>query len=181
MMKRRRTVADFPMIRFNMNKMKVRRVIIDHARKTKSVIYCAQAMNAQLPGFSGRMTYDYDIYTKRPRHVANNIQNRLDMEVAGGEDDFYSKQALHKETHKVMHKGADGIQGTDDDFGIVDYSKIPRKITTIKKDGLIFESLGSIKKGKKMILKDKKSKFRHSKDRDDLKAIASSSILRRRW
>ena len=155
-------------------------IIEKEARSNRDIIYGARAMNAQLPLFMRRETQDYDVYSKKPRATADRIQRKLDKEVAGGKDDFYMKPALHKGTYKVMHEGADGKKRTRDDIGIVDYTSMPNQISTVRIEGIRYESIPSIAKRKKEILQDPESEYRHEKDRSDLERIKYSRILRGR-
>lgn len=180
--KKRRKISPFgrSMFRFTLNKQKIPKIILGEAKKRKHIIYGARAMNIQLHGVLRRHTRDWDIYAKKPRATAQRIQKKLDKEVAMGKDDFYAKRAKYEKTYKVMHEGADEKQKTKDDFGIVDYTKMERGIKTVSIRGVLFERLTSIKKQKKKILKDPKSKYRHAKDRRDLRSIRGSKVLRRR-
>jgi len=158
----------------------VSNVIETNAKKEKHIIYGARAMNAQLPLFMRRETQDYDVYSSKPKQTADMVQRRLDKEVAGGKDDFYMKPALHKGTYKVMHEGADGKKRTRDDIGIVDYTIMPNQISTVRIEGIRYESIPSIAKRKKEILQDPESEYRHDKDRSDLERIKYSRILKGR-
>ena len=165
---------------FAINEWKIPDIITGEAKKKKQVVYGARAMNAQMPaGFLGRHTEDWDVYTHRPRQTANRMQARLDKQIAGGRDEFYAKPALHKGTYKVMHRGADMRRNTPDDIGIVDYTKMPRTVPTVRVAGVRYESLGSISKGKRKILKDPESAYRHEKDKEDLRRIRVARDFRR--
>jgi len=177
--RKRRNTGIFSMFDMFMGSSKVDRIILKEAKKKKQVIYGARAMNRQLPPFLGRLTHDWDIYARRPRRTAHRMQKRLDREVAGGEDDFYAKSAKHKGTHKVMHEGFDRKQRTRDDIGIVDYTEMPRNIRPKRLSGLLWERLSSIKKAKRVILRDPKSRYRHRKEREDLRAIRAKRRMRK--
>ena len=155
------------------NRNKIDGIVLKDTKKKKGIIYGRRALNKQVPGFVRAETRDYDIYINQPKKQAHYMQKKLDKEVAGGYDLFYAKPAIHPGTHKVMHKGGDLRKGTDDDFEVIDYTNKPRKITTIKRNGIYYESIGSIKRGKKKILQDPKSAYRHEKDKADLARIRS--------
>jgi len=161
-----------------MNEEKMHKIILDDAKKSKDVVYGGRAMNIQLPGGLQRTTWDWDIFTKRPKAKAKKMQAILDREISG-DDDFYAKRGRHKGTHRVMHEGRDQRQRTKDDINIVDYTRMPSKIPTVRRFGVRWETLPSIKRGKKKILKDPKSKWRHRKDKDDIERIEPILILRR--
>lgn len=167
---------------FLMNKHKIPKILLDEAKRQRQIIYGAQAMNLQLPLYARRSTQDWDIFARHPRKTASRIQRRLDREVAGGKDDFYAKPALHAGTHKVMHEGFDNQQGTEDDVGIADYTKMPsrsKKPPTIRHKGVLYEGLRNIEKGKKKTLRDPKSKYRHAKDRGDVERIRHARVMDR--
>ena len=162
------------------NQWKVKGIVLDTAKKQKHIIYGRQAMNVQLPGFLKANTQDYDIYSKKPRQAANKMQAKLDKEVAMGEDVFFMKPAQHKGTYRVMNKGPDRRKNTKDDYEVVDYTKSSQRVPYHVIDGIRYESLGSIEKGKRRILKDPESEYRHDKDRGDLQRIAIARRFRRR-
>lgn len=162
---------------FNLNTPKVHRIILQHAKRNNQIIYGRQALNVQLPIPLRAMTTDYDVYTKNPKHHANIIQKELDKNIGGGKDVFFSKEAIHKGTFRVKHVGGDGIKNTRDDIEVVDYTKKPKIIRVIRINNLRYESIQSIKDGKRKILKDPKSKYRHDKDRKDVIRITEAKKL----
>ena len=147
-------------------------------RKDKDIVYGTRAMNAQLPHHLKRNTFDFDVYTKRPKQKARAMDKRLDRKLYGGKNVFYTTPAIHKGTWKVRHRGADRRRGTEDDFDVVDYTQRPKRVRTFMKNGIRYESLSSIKKIKRKILKDPESKYRHEKDRRDLRRIKVWKRLR---
>ena len=164
---------------FMLNNWKIGPLVVSEAKKRKQVIYGARAMNKQVPTLFGRQTSDYDIYARNPKSSANNMQRILDRRVAKGQNEFYSKPALHKGTHKVMHIGQDLRKGTVDDVGIVDYTNMPKRLKTKVVNGIRYESISSIRQNKLKILKDKESRYRHQKDREDLERIKNYNRFRR--
>jgi len=169
---------------FITNEFKIPNIILGSARKNNQIIYGRRAMNAQLPGFLRATTYDFDIYANKPRRTAHRMQKRLDEEIGGGSDIFYSKPAQHKGTHRVMHIGFDARKGTQDDFAIADYTAkkqaYDRKIKIIKRGGIMYEGVSTIARRKKQILRDPKSEYRHEKDQGDLRRIEVARILQTR-
>ena len=147
---------------------KISKIIEAKVRQDESIIYGARAMNRQIAGLVSRPTEDYDIYTNQPRKTALFIEKKLDREVALGRNDYYVKPAIHGGTWKVMYVGYDKKKGTPDDKGIVDYTKPTTKIKVVRLNGISYEALSNIVKVKKAILKDKESKYRWEKDRNDL-------------
>jgi len=155
------------------------KIILRHAKRKKEIIYGGQAMKKQIPAFLMRFTGDFDIYTRRPKRTAHKMQKRLDKKLARGQDDFYAKPAKHRGTHKVMHEGADQRQRTKDDIPIVDYTIMPRrKPKTVRIGGVMFASLSSIRKKRRKILQNPKSKYRHKKDKEDLRIIRIHKKMR---
>ena len=135
-------------------------------------------MNRQTPGLVNAETYDYDIYRKQPRQTADKMQRTFDNNFCGGKDCFYSKQAMHPGTYRVMHRGPDMKQGTKDDISIVDYTTPKKGIKTKRINGIFYERLSSIIQGKKKILKDPESAYRHNKDRGDLERIRMAKKIK---
>ena len=166
-------------ISFMINRPKIPGMIKKEAKRTNSIIYGSRAMNRQMRyGFMERKANDFDVMTRHPKKTANIMQRKFDKEITNGVDDFYVKEAEHKGTFKVMYDGFDGKRRTKDDFSIVDYSSI-RRVKTRKLSGNRYETMKSIEKGKRKTLKDPESKYRHKKDREDLKLIRANRSLRR--
>ena len=169
----------FGIVRVSTSTDKINKIILKDVKKNKFIIYGRQAMNKQLPGFMRAYTEDYDIITPKNKYksAANNMKDKLNCNVAGGRKWFYTKPALHPGTQKLMYIGNDLKKGTQDDINIADYSAPSFKLKTVNIDGIKYQTLSSIKSGKKKILKDPESKFRHEKDRTDLKRISASKIF----
>ncbi len=158
--------------RIFVNKGKIERTILNHTRKNKDIIFGAQSIKKQI-GFFSRATEDWDILTKTPKTSANKVQSKLDE--VHGSNFYYSKEALHPGTWKVMSKGLDGRKGTRDDKGIIDYSKTPKPVPPfIRIEGIRYRTLGQERKAKRKSLKDIAFKFRHKKDSEDLTRIKLS-------
>ncbi len=151
-------------------------VIEKFIRRTDNIIYGARAMNVQVAPGLQRMTFDYDLYSKKPRVHATLLEQRMDK-IAGG-DFFYMKEAMHKGTFKVMDKGRDRRMGTKDDFGIADFTRPNRKIRTIRVQGIRYASLSERKKDIKISLSNPLFAFRHEKDKMDRFRIKVSGKIR---
>lgn len=147
------------------------KVIKKQVRSNDSIIFGGQAIKAQI-GFFARPTNDYDILSMQPKKSARQLARTLDKKT--GQDNFYTKAALHPGTTKVMHVGSDKIRGTNDDIGIADFSKPRPKFKSNKIEGVNYASLSEIKKDKNASLKSKEFAFRHKKDKDDLNRIKAS-------
>ncbi len=165
-------------VSFFLRKHRIPGIILKEARRRKQTIYGTHAMNQQLPLCLRRSTEDFDIYVRNPRRVSNKMQARLDKEISRG-DEFFATPAKHRGTHRVVHIGLDMKRRTADDIIIADYSRLPKGLKIVKQKGLRWESLSSIEKGKRRILRDPKSKYRHRKDRGDLHRILAYKKLRK--
>lgn len=150
------------------------RIIRDIARKEKGIIIGGQALKEQL-GVMGRPSEDYDILVGRPEKSARILEKTLDKK-SGGNYFFTRRSKTHPETVKVLNNGFDRINNTDDDIEIVDFSPY-RKTRTVTIHGNKFATLSDIKKEKMKILQDKKFKFRHEKDKEDVERINSFNRL----
>ena len=145
-------------------------IIKTQAREEKSIIFGARSIQAQIGTIAARDTVDWDIFTSTPKKSALKTEKKLDN--LYGSNRFYTKPALHAGTHKVMNIGGDGRKGTRDDFGVVDYSKMPKpRPRTILIQGNRYRELPTEKARKFKALRDKTQKFRHEKDREDVERI----------
>lgn len=168
---------------FVFNQQHIGKMIEKQAQKERQIIYGATAMNVQLEPIFRRLTSDYDIYSRNPRGSANKTQRLLDKNIAG-QDDFFAKRARYQKTWRVMHEGLDSERGTEDDVVIVDYTKKPKAVDTVKREGILYESLASIERGKEKTLKDPGAEYRHEKDARDLGRIGAQKAwrkLEKRW
>jgi len=157
-------------IRYNANKIALRKALLNQAKQDKNIIYGAQSINAQVPNIFTRSTSDYDILTKNSKASANKTEKKFDKIV--GDNLFYTKPAMHPGTHKVMFIGEDLKQGTKDDFGFVDYTNFPNPMPKYKTiNGIRYRSLTEEARAKRKSLRDKQYAFRHAKDRRDLNNI----------
>lgn len=152
-------------------------IIENFIKNNNDIIYGARAMNVQVSPGLQRQTFDYDIYSKKPRAHAEVLERRMDR-IAGG-DFFYMKEAMHKGTFKVMDKGRDKRKGTLDDFGIADFTKPNRKIRTINVRGIRYANLSERKKDIKRSLSNPLFAFRHDKDKMDRFRIKVSGKIKR--
>lgn len=167
------------LINYHRHKEKLKKATLNQAKKEKSVVYGARSIEAQVPGIFFRNTQDYDILSKKPKKSARVTKNNYNKIVSSNQ--FYTKQAMHKGTYKVMDKGMDFRKGTRDDFGVVDYTSIPKPAPRIKIiNGVRYRALSQEKKAKQKALKDKLFKFRHEKDRADYNSIVRYKRFKRK-
>lgn len=151
-------------------------IIENQVKKDKNIIYGARSIKKRL-GWFGRETSDYDIYSNSPRRSAVKLERKLDKGVKANL--FYSKPAMHKGTYKVMSSGFDRKRGTEDDYGIADFTKPKGRIRTTTIQGIRYDLLSEERKNKIKSLKDKKMQFRHEKDKNDLQRINIFNLVRR--
>jgi len=143
--------------RFFRNRKRVNKIILEVVKKDNAIIFGQRAVNKRLPKHLDVHTQDYDIYTsKDPKKLADKIERKLDKKFKG--NFFVSKPAIHPGTHKVKT-----VIG---DREVADVSKKPDKIRTFKSKGINYARLSFQKKKIKESLADKKSAFRHPKDRE---------------
>jgi len=138
------------------NQNKVGKVIISHVKKKGLILFGQKAVNRQLPKDLRKDTEDYDVFSDTPKVSAKRIERKLDRKLKGNY--FYVKPAIHGGTHKVMSQIGDK--------GIVDVGKPEKEVPTIKKKGIRLATLNFQKAQIKKSLKDKKSFWRHAKDRE---------------
>lgn len=151
----------------------VRQSILNQAKKEGNIIYGAQSIKKQIGIFS-RRTEDYDIFSKKPKRSARTTEKNLDS--LYGYDAFYTKPAMHPGTWKVMDKGLDEKKNTEDDFGVVDYTNMPKpKPKSRNYGGVSYRDLSLEKKAKLKSIRDPEFSFRHKKDKEDLARINMAS------
>jgi len=149
------------------------------ARRNNEILRGARAMNAQLSiGLLERGTEDYDLFSKTPRKSALELERELDRKAGG--DFHYVKPLAHIGTFRVMDRGND-LQSSHDDFGIVDYTKEPKKTKVIVINGLKHSHISERIKDAKQNLADPFAVHRHSKARGDLERIKVSNMFRKGW
>lgn len=150
------------------NDLIINDVILNKAEKENQIIHGARAYNYQSPTYLKKKTYDYDIFTKKPkkvaREVAKELSRRLNKEVK-------VVKGIHKGTYKVKL----------DNETIVDYTQIKRKPKTKKFWGTEVKSIQSIKRNTQRLLKNPNTEFRREKDLDTLDRIKRIEEMERRF
>jgi hypothetical protein len=154
------------LLKFN-DEQEVRNVVLDLAQKRRQVIYGQQSVNIQLPPKFRRETKDYDILTKRPKKMAEELAKRLNLKY--GEGEYKVEPAKYGKTFKVKSKEGKTI---------ADYTLTTKKPKTKEVWGVRYAQLPYQEKKLKRILKDEMSQFRHDKDRDTLEKIRGGKL---RW
>ena len=152
--------------------------IRDFIKKKKHIIHGAKAMNAQARFPYQRYSRDYDVFSKNPKLNAEQLDKLLDKVRNGNY--HYVKKATHPGTYKVMDVGFDLKRNTKDDFNLVDYTRKPSKIKTIKIGSLIYVALSEIEKSKKRALAQKQYEYRWKKDKEDILRIKAVKKQRKK-
>lgn len=151
-------------------------IINDFIRKKRNIVYGARAMNVQLPLGFQRPTFDFDLYSKKPKRHATLLEQMMDSLTPY--DDFYVKPAKHKGTFRIMDKGLDKRKGTRDDFNLVDFTQPRRKIRTINIFKIRYAHLSERAKDARRSLRNPLFNFRHKKDRMDLWRIKQARRIK---
>ena len=136
-------------------------------KKKKNIVYGSRALNAQLPRLLQRPSNDWDIWTKKPRGTANELEQSLDA-LAGY--DAYDDKKIYAYTYdykKPVYRVIDKETGNV----IADFTKTPGSVDYIIIGNIRYQSLADAKKAYKRILSDKNFSFRWSKARHDLWCI----------
>lgn len=151
-------------------------IIKNQVKENKSIIYGGQAIRKHI-GFLARPTKDFDILSKTPNKSARQLERKLDI-LSGG-DNYFIKQAIHKGTFKVQHKGLDRRKNTEDDVEVADFTKPERKVKVKVIGGIRYVHLSETIRDKKKALRDETYAFRHTKDKDDLQRIRLHQTIKR--
>lgn len=159
-------------VKQNLHRLKGR--IFSRARKNKDIIFGAQSIKKQI-GLLARPTRDIDAFTKKPKESARDVEKHSDKITRG--DNFYVKKGRNPGTWKVKGIGKDRIKGSDDDFTLIDYTKMPRPIPKSRRiNGIRYRLLEIELKKKNKILKDKRFRFRREKDLEDRNRILRAGM-----
>lgn len=153
------------------------KIILNHTKKKKNIIYGAQSVKKQL-GLIGRQTNDYDIYSKQPKKDSIEVTNKLNR-VSQTKIYYNILSKHHKGTYKIYYVGLDGIPYTKDDKGIIDYTEMKKGVKYVIINGVRYSLLKNTIKDKKIALADKQYAFRHEKDRADLNRIQNYQKIKR--
>jgi len=143
------------------NKELAKQLILQDAQEDGHVVFGAQASNIQLSPSLRKTTEDVDIFTKKSKKEAEQMEKKLDK--AYGGDYFRVEQAKHKGTYKVRSNVTNRT--------VADYTSQGKKPATKKILGVKYATLDSIKRKIGKTLKDEASAFRHDKDRETLQRI----------
>lgn len=166
-----------PLKKLNYLKYKVKDTLLKQARKEDNIVFGARAINRKL-GINGRRTDDWDFFSKTPKESSNIAQKNLDKTLR--KNVFFQKKGVNPSTWKVKHVGRDGKKGTEDDVGIVDFTKTPKpEPKTFRFRKVKYRDLKLELKAKQKLIKDKKFEFRREKDLEDIRRIKKFGGLRK--
>ena len=143
------------------NKELAKQLILQDAAEDGHIVFGAQASNAQLSPQLRKHTEDVDIFTKKSKKEAEQMEKKLDK--AYGGDYFRVEKAKHKGTYKVKSNVTNRT--------VADYSSQGKKPNTKTILGVKYATLNSIKRKIGKTLRDEASEFRHDKDRETLQRI----------
>lgn len=130
-------------------------------RKKQLTVYGAKSYNAHFPTILDRHTDDYDVYGKKYKKNAKNLEKKLDKAMGG--DYYYTKPAEHEGTYKVKSYVTENT--------VVDVSKPENNIPYKVIDGIRYQTLPYAKKRALATLKKEESKFRWPKEKEFLKRL----------
>jgi len=136
--------------------------VLSVLRKTKGILHGGRALNIHMPPHLDRHTTDFDMYAKKAKERAREIEKALDKKFGG--DYFRVEEGTHKGTFKVKSNVTGNV--------IADVTTPKGRIihkTTL--DGINYAKLSYIKRKLQGILRDKTKEFRHAKDRETLQRI----------
>ena len=150
---------------FERNKFTVNRFVRGFlAKKKVGIVHGSRATNAQLPRALRRDTKDWDVFVKRPKLRALQLEAKLDRKFRG---DFFSvKKGTGSPGIKVFK-----VKSNIDDEGIVDFATTKRKVPSVPIRGVRFATLKDQKRIATENLTKPTARFRRDKDRNLLARI----------
>lgn len=144
------------------NKGLIDATILSHVRRDRSIIYGARALNYHTPPHLDKHTDDYDVYSKKPKKSARELEKDLDKKFGG--DFFVVKPARYKQTVKVKSK----VTGKT----VADFTKPEQKVPfETSFEGVNYAKLEYLERKLKRIIADPSKRFRHKKDLEALRRI----------
>lgn len=150
-------------VNFTLGRREADRIILRDTKRDKNIIYGGKALNAQVIPQIRVPTLDYDIYTRKsPRAEARQMERKLDRKFRA--DLFETRRAIHPQTHRVVNKVTKRA--------VVDYTRMPKpQPEYVKVEGVRYIPLRRVEARRRRILRDRKSAFRHHKDREAVEVI----------
>lgn len=159
---------------FKRNKKIANRVIRGWLAKNKiGIIHGTRSTNSQLPSKLHRQTQDWDIFVRKPRVRAEQLETALDKKFKG--DFFKIKRGAGSPGVKVWK-----VKSVLTDEGFVDFATPPREVPFIAKRGVRFATLkDQVQKAKDNVTKPE-LKFRRAKDLDLIRRV-NKFMRKRPW
>jgi len=159
---------------FKRNEKLVNRFVRGFLAKNKvGVVHGTRATNAQLPRFLKKDTRDWDVFVKKPKVRANQVERLLDKRFRG--DFFVVKKG----------KGSPGVNvfkvnSTVTGENFVDLANFNRKVPSVSKRGVRFATLKDQVKVARKNVKNPELKFRREKDLSLIKRVRKFEKIRRK-
>lgn len=156
------------------NKNIINRVTRNFLAKNKvGIVHGTRATNAQLPRFLKRKTIDWDVFVKKPRARARQLERALDKKFRT--DMFSIKKGKGSPGVKVW-KIKDNVDGES----FVDFATADRIVPSIPKRGVQFATLKDQQMKARENVLNKEKEFRRAKDLNLLNRIKRFEKVRGR-
>lgn len=152
----------------NKDDLVVNEVVLNKAQKEGQVIYGARAYNLQSPQHLRKVTYDYDILSKKPKKAAKEVAETL-------------KRRLGKEVKVVAGKHKGTYRVKIDEEVVADYTQLKTKPKTKKVWGAEVRDIKSLKRNVQRIVKKPGTEYRREKDIDTLSRINKIEEIENKW
>ena len=154
--------------RFRRNKLLVNRFTRSFLAKNKvGIVHGTRATNEQLPKNLQRKTLDWDVFVKKPKTRARQLEKVLDKKFRG--DFFRIQKGTGSPGIKVWK-----VKSNVTDEGFVDFATPNRQIPTVHKRGVRFATLKDQQQKAQSNVKKPELDFRRAKDLDLLRRIRES-------
>jgi len=116
----------------------VKKPIMNQSRKDGTVLYGGHAVNALVDKNNQRYTYDFDVYSRQPKHHALQIEQSIDQgvnaDLAYVEQTSYPHGRKQKPLFRVRTHMNDNVEA--------DFNTMPQGIRFTKRKGVRYETLG---------------------------------------
>jgi len=139
------------------------------SRKDKSIFYGSYAVNAQLPQAFHRPHSDFDIFSRKQRIHAMQVEQHIDRTT--NSDMVHVKQLPHPIGRGKLYR----VEMRDEETTLVDFSPM-KKTKTVTKNGVIYETIPEAKKKYRRMLR---TGDRFVKPTTDLSRIEEHETIKR--
>lgn len=143
------------------------------AKKKVGIVHGTRATNAQLPRYLKRKTTDWDVFVKKPKKRARQLENKLDKRYRG---DFFRVQRGAGSPGVKVWK----VKSNVTDEGFVDFASTERVVPYVTKRGVRFATLQDQRRIAMENIRSKEKEFRRAKDLNLLKRIKKFE-RRKQW